>query len=138
MEVPILFTSLGLLGSSITFWTSWYLFTHKRWLVFCADRVQYRVGKCVRWEVRYREVAQIALFRGWLGALCLGVRLSAPERFDRAWPHLARERAWWQKGWGFDLALPTGAASEPPERVLETALRRLHHFRTAEEERDKR
>jgi hypothetical protein len=131
IKVSLALTSVGLLGGALYFGTSWYLLTHKLWLVLCADRMQCRIGQRVRWEVHYRDMAQIAIFRAWFGRIFLGVRLNAPEQFDRTWPRLARERAWWHRGWGFDLALPAWVASEPPDRILETALRCLHRFRSA-------
>jgi hypothetical protein len=128
IEAGIAMSLMGLLGSALFLGTACHLLTHKRWLVLCSDRMQYRVGKRVRWEVEYRDIAGVALFRDLLGRPYLGVRLWAPERFDRAWPRVARQRVLWQH-WGFHLALPTAAAAEPPERVLETSLRLLQLFR---------
>ncbi len=127
----LLVTSLFLLGSILLFGGACYLLTHKHWLVLCADRMQYRVGQCVRWEIPYREVTRIELFRNGLGARCLGICLSAPQRFDAAWPRLAWERAWFRRVLAVDLALPLGAASEPAERILEAALRCLHYAQAA-------
>ena len=105
------------------------MLTHKRWLVLGAECMQLRVGARIGWEVPYQQIDQIALFRWLFGWPCLGVRLRVTEDFDRAWPHLAKRRVWSLGRRGFDLALRLDAASEPPERILETALACLHRFR---------
>ncbi len=108
-----------------------HLLSHKLWLVLCVDRIQFRIGKRVRWEVHYQDVTQFTLCRGGLGWRYFAISLVAPERFDAAWPRVARERRWWRRNWRVDLALPVNGATEPPERILESALRCFHRFQAA-------
>jgi hypothetical protein len=113
-----------------------HLLTRKPSLVLGRDRLQFCVGKHVGWQVRYRDIADLALvtpehplgFRmPW--ASSLGIRLSDPGALDAAYPGLARYR----RRCGFDFAVPLKFAFEPPERCLEAVLRCYHLFKAGQQ-----
>jgi hypothetical protein len=121
---------------------SWYFFTCKPRLVLGETRLQYLVGKHLRWEAGYGEIGEIALFTpihplgyriSWESAL--GLRLQVPQRFDEGHPRLARRRGRLRRRCGFDLVLPMAFAFEPPERCLEAVLRCFHRFQAERESR---
>jgi hypothetical protein len=114
-----------------------HLLTHKPSLVLGRDRLQFCVGKHVGWQVRYGDIADIALvtpvhplgFRmPW--ASSLGIRLSDPGALDAAYPGLAPYR----RRCGFDFAVPLKFAFEPPDRCLEAVLRCYRLFKADQAE----
>lgn len=99
------------------------------------DRIQLVLGKCVRWEVPYDNMAEIRLARGRYRPFVLveeqfiGIRLRAPELFDATWPRLARMRTRTRKRCGFDLPVAILLMQEPAERCLDVLLTCLHRYR---------
>ncbi|HEV3256801.1 MAG TPA: hypothetical protein VG013_07985, partial [Gemmataceae bacterium] len=119
------FGVLGLLVAGYFASSGWYLLTHKPCLVLGQDRLQFRLGKHVSWQVRYIDIADVALFvpvhplgftMPWIW--CLGIRLGA---------------AGCRRQWGFGYAIPMTGSCEPPERCLEAVLRCYHLFKAEQQ-----
>jgi hypothetical protein len=124
------FGVLGLLAASGLAAVGWDLLTHKPCLVLGNAGLQFRLGKHVRWQVRYSDISDIGLFapvhpRGYRR---LGIRLANPALFDGTYPRLARTRARHQRQWGFDLGISLACSFEPPDRCVEAVLRCYHLF----------
>jgi hypothetical protein len=127
---------LGLLEAGGLVAGGWYLLTHKPCLVLGQERLQFSLGKHISWQVRYSDIAAIALLipvhplgyrMVWTSSL--GIRLTNTEPFDGAYPRFARSRARYRRRCGFDLGIPMMYSFEPPERCLEAVLRCYHLFK---------
>ncbi len=129
IATAILDLSVIVFGGGIIVGTGWHLLNWHRRLIIGAEQIEHRIANHVLWQVRYREIDKLALFMGFLGAPYLGIRLREPAQFDRTRPKLAKDRAHNREQYGFDLGLRLAAATEPPERILEAALRCLHRYR---------
>jgi hypothetical protein len=121
--------------------SGWHVLTHRPCLVLGRDRLQLRLGKHVRWEVRYSDIADVALFTpahplgfrmAW--TFSLGIRLTNPELFDGAHPQFAWSRESYRRRCGFDLGIPMMCSCEPTERCLEAVLRCYRRFKADQQE----
>jgi hypothetical protein len=135
------FRVMGLLVAVYFINSGFNLLTHRPCLVLGRDRLQFRLGKHVSWEVQYGDIADIALFTPvhafgyrmvWTSSL--GIRLSDPGAFDAAYPQLARSRSRRRRRCGFDLGIPLMGSVEPPQRCLEAVLRCYHLFKADQQE----
>jgi hypothetical protein len=117
---------------SLWLWCGRHVWALKPRLVLGADRLQWVEGKNVVWQVPYDNVTRLALFAaGPLGRPCLGIRLQTPGQLDQARPRLPWHWRRLRGRYGFDLSFPLDLCSEPPERMLEAMLTRLHRYQDA-------
>ena len=124
---------LGFIAAAVfSFWKCWDLLTRKPRLLLGRERMSWVERGGVYWEVGYERVAAIELFQGPLSVQAIGIRLRAPEISDEKDARLPWRWRSWQTRWkrfGFDIVLPPRPCTEPPDRVLETALTCLHRYR---------